>query len=355
MGVKTASCYDPVTGEWSAAPDMNAGRWYPTNTTLANGEVLVTSGSVDTKFHKNTLPQVWQPDEGACGSWRDLTGANQVEPLGAELYPWMFLAPDGKVFKAGPDDKTWSLPTAGTGAWTPGPPSSFGLRSYGSAVLYDAGKILIVGGSKLVAGAVPAPTATAETIDLTAGSPGWMSAGSMAFPRRQLDATVLPDDTVLVTGGTSGAGFDNETTPVLPAELWDPSDGSWKVMSSMTVPRMYHSTAVLLPDGRVLVAGGEGAGARQQQHEMEIYSPPYLFKGPRPTISSAPSETGYGTSFFVGTDQPQAIARMSLMRLPSVTHDFDQNARFLPLDFAPAPGGVTVTAPARPEIAPPGH
>jgi Ca2+-binding RTX toxin-like protein len=354
-GLSTASCYDPVTGGWSAAPDMNAGRWYPTNTTLASGEVLVTSGSADTSYRKNTLPQVWQPAGGACGSWRDLTGANELGPLGAELYPWMFLGPDGRVFKAGPDDQSWFLSTAGTGAWTDGPRSGFGLRTYGSAVQYDVGKILIVGGSRVSAGGVEAPTNTAEVIDLATGS-GWTSAGSLAIPRRHLSATVLPDGTVLVTGGTRGAGFNNEATPVLAAELWDPASRTWDTLAPMKVPRTYHSTTLLLPDGRVLVAGGgQGAGAAQQRNEIEIYSPPYLFKGPRPEISSAPTAATYGQSLFIGTDQAESITRVSLVRLPSVTHSFDQNSRFMTLSFASRPGGLDVTAPAIPEVAPPGH
>jgi len=354
VGLATASCYDPVTGEWSQAPNMNAGRWYPTNTTLANGDILVTSGSVDTHYTKNTLPQVWQAVGEPCGSWRDLTGADELEPLGSELYPWMFLGPDGSVFKAGPDGASWSLSTVGAGAWAPGPQSSMPLRSYGTAALYDAGRVLVVGGSGETAGVPDAPTATSEVIDLRAASPAWEPAGSMAVGRRHLSATVLPDGKVLVTGGTSGAGFNDQTSPALTGELWDPATKAWSSTAPMKVPRTYHSTSLLLPDGRVLVAGGgQGAGAARYHNEVEIYSPPYLFKGARPVISSAPSEIAYGTAFAVATDQ--AVARVSLTRLPSVTHSFDQNGRSVSLELEPIAGGVRVTPPADGNDAPPGH
>lgn len=354
VGLATASCYDPLTDMWSRAPNMNAGRWYPTNTTLANGDVLVTSGSVDINYTKNTLPQVWQADGEPCGRWRDLTGADELAPLGSELYPWMFLAPDGKVFKAGPDDASWWLSTAGSGDWSPGPVSSMPLRSYGTAVLYDAGRVLIVGGSGVTAGAAGTPTATAEVIDLAAARPAWEPAGTMAVGRRHLSATVLPDGKVLVTGGTSGDGFNNQTTPVLAGELWDPSTKTWSHAAPMTVPRTYHSTSVLLPDGRVLVAGGgQGAGAARYHNEVEVYSPPYLFKGRRPVITSAPLEITYGTPFAVLTDQ--AIARVSLIRLPSVTHSFDQNSRSVRLQFESSRDGIAITPPVDGSHAPPGH
>jgi hypothetical protein len=317
--------------------------------------VLVVSGTYGLPPTKNTLPQVWQPSGGPCGSWRDLTGANQLEPLGVELYPWMFLGPDGRVFKARPDASTWWLSAAAAGAWAPGPRSSFGLRNYGSAVLYDEGKILIAGGSPAGPTGPLAPTATTEVIDLVHGS-GWEPSGSMAFPRRHLSATVLADGTVLATGGTSGAGFNDEKTPVLATERWSPATRIWTTMAPMTVPRTYHSTALLLPDARVMVAGGgEGAGATEQHSEVELYSPPYLFKGPRPVISSAPPTATYGRPLLVETPPGQNIARVTLVRLPSVTHSFDQNSRFLNLTFQSRADGVVVTAPGNPNTAPPGH
>lgn len=356
IGLETATCFDPKTGAWTDAPHMNAGRWYPTNTTLHDGSVLVTSGSFDVPYRKNTLPQVWRPGTQPCGSWRDLTNADSELPLGVELYPWMFLAPDGRVFKAGPDRRTWFLDPAGAGSWQEGPQSGRELRKYGSAVLYDVGRILVVGGSTLTPGGADEPaTATAERIDLLAGS-GWQPAGAMKFARRHPGTAVLPDGTVLVTGGTSGAEFNDEAAAVREAELWDPASGAWKELSAARVGRTYHSTAMLLADGRVLVAGGgHGASASQQHGEIELFSPPYLFKGQRPVISFAPKVAHLGQSIVVGTAQGPMIARAALVRLPSVTHSFDQNMRFVPVTVAPTLGGVEVSLPASANVAPPGH
>ena len=109
VGLASASVYDPASDTWTPQPSMNAGRWYPTNTLLANGDVLVMSGAADKA--RNTLPQVWQ---AAAGTWRSLTSAQ----LGFPLYPNMFLAPNGKVFYAGPSAETRYLDTSGTGAWS---------------------------------------------------------------------------------------------------------------------------------------------------------------------------------------------------------------------------------------------
>jgi hypothetical protein len=341
MGVPFASLFNPSTNSWTRLPDMNAGRWYPTSTTLADGEVLVLSGTT-TPGVLNTLPQVLT----ANGTWRSLIGAQAAAPLGADLYPRMFVAPDGRVFKAGPDQDTWFLNTSGTGSWTPGPRSHFGLRTYGSTVMYAPGKILIAGGGD-------PPTATAEVIDLNVPNPTWRSVASMAFPRRQQNATLLPDGKVLVTGGSSGPGFSDEANPVLPAELWDPATERWSTLAAEQVPRLYHSTALLLPDGRVLSAGGGEPGTNHP--DGETFAPPYLFQGPRPTISSAPATASYGRTFTVGTPDAAGITKVSLIRLGSVTHAFDENQRYIGLGFTRTPGGLIVAAPANPNLAPPGH
>jgi hypothetical protein len=361
-GIPNASIYEPFGNVWTPLPNMNAGRWYPTNTTLANGETLVLSGSIDTAYTKNALPQVLQL---SSSSWRNLTNAEQQQlaspvpkPLGVDLYPRMFVAPDGRVFKSGPDKDTWFLDTAGTGNWLRGPDASFGLRTYGTAVMYAPGKILIAGGGDVNNGNTPNDDATnaVEVIDLNAATPAWRNVPSMALARRQLDSTVLPDGKVLITGGTGIAGFNNEANPVLPSEMFDPVTETWATVAAMQVPRGYHSTALLLPDGRVLSAGGgEGAGATSLHNDAELYSPPYLFKGPRPTITSAPTAVTYGQVFAVKTPNAAAIAKVSLIRLPSVTHSFDENARFITASFAPSSDGINVTAPSSGNVCPPGH
>lgn len=337
VGFPHVAIYNASSNNFTATPDMNAGRWYPTTTVLANGDVLVVTGDVNGNTNADPLPQVYHP---ATNSWRNLTSAQLVLPL----YPVMFVAPNGKVFNAGPNPATRFLDTSGTGTWTTGPHQSFtAYRTYGPGVMYDSGKILMVGGGD-------PPTATAETINLNAATPAWTKTGSMHFARRQHNAVVLPDGKVLIVGGSSAGGFDTSTSPVAPTEMWDPATGQFTVMASIAVYRGYHSTAILLPDGRVLSAGGNVGGPNAQ-----IYSPPYLFAGTRPTISSAPTSAGFGQSVFIGTPNATSITKVSFIRLGSTTHTFDQSTRFMHLNFTQAANGLNVTMPANGNIAPPGH
>ncbi len=359
LGLVSASLYQADTNTWTKLSAMNAGRWYPTNTTLANGEVLVTSGTTDVAYTKNLLSQVWQP---ATQTWRDLVNAQAQsvngQALGIDLYPRMFVAPDGRVFKAGPDPDSWFLDTANGGNWTAGPLTHWRVvRSYGTAAMYEPGKILIAGGGDPADGDTnDDETATAEVINLNDANPAWRTVASMNFARRHLNGALLPDGSILVIGGVAGEGFDNESRPVFAAELWNPVSETWTLLPSAQSIRGYHSTALLLPDGRVLTAGGgQGGGAVGNHTESEIYFPPYLFKGPRPVINAVPLTLNYSDTFVVQTPNAASIAKVSLIRLPSVTHAFDQNQRFLSLDFTPGSGSLTVSAPVSANLAPPGH
>ena len=331
VGLANASIYDPAAnppqGAWTALPAMNAGRWYPTATVLANGDVLVVSGSIDGTVGGNTVPQVF---EVRSGTWRNLA------LLGMDLYPQMLLAPNGKVFNSGPTQNTRYLDTAGSGTWSFVANRVGPYRDYGSAVMYAPGKVLVMGGGD-------PPTNTAEVIDLNQPSPTWRAVGSMAFARRQLNATLLPDGNVLVTGGTSSPGFNDPAGAVHAAELWNPTTEQWTTLASSSgIPRVYHSTALLLPDARVLSMGGNG----NLQKTSEIYSPPYLFKGTRPTITSAPTSVAYGQSFFVQTPDAAAISKVTMLRLSSVTHAFNMSQYTSTLSFSQATGGLNVVAPS---------
>lgn len=340
VGEPHTNIFDYRNNTWVRGPDMNAGRWYPTNCTLGNGEVLVASGTDENK-QLNKLPQVFQ----ANGSWRSLTNAAAQN---LPLYPWLLLAPNGKVFNPGPDRATRFLNTAGTGSWIPGPTSNFGYRDYGSSVMYDDGKVLIVGGGP--------PTNSAEVVNLNFGIPVWRNVAGMAFARRQMNATILADGKVLVTGGTSGTGFNNPNGSVLAAEIWDPNTERWTTMAGMRVIRIYHSTAVLLPDGRVL-SGGGGLGGNDIEHrDIEIYSPPYLFNGARPTITSAPATISQGQTFTVATPNANDIAEVTLVKLSSTTHAFNEGQRINYLSFTPvSQTSLNVTAPGSANLCSPGH
>ena len=170
--------------------------------------------------------------------------------------------------------------------------------------------------------------------------------------RKLFNATLLADGTVLVTGGSRGTEDPNTrpTNPAYECELWDPATGTWTQMASLTKIRTYHSIALLLPDGRVLSAGGVFG-----TNSAEIYSPPYLFRGSRPTITSAPAGITYGQSFFVGTPDATSISQVTFIALGSVTHGFNMGQHISRPLFSQATGGLNVTAPSNPNNTPPGY
>ena len=322
---------------WNSGPPMARGRWYPTTTTMGNGDVVITAGE-DQQAVTVDIPEVW-----SNGSVRQLTGAAKVFPF----YPRAFVAPDGRLYYAGATGSTHYLSLAGNGAWTPGPPRLYPGRNYGSAVMYDNGKILYAGGAYT--------TNTAEIIDLNESSPAWHWTDPMAFARRHLNLTVLPTGEVLATGGVAGTTFNDISTGVHAAEIWDPTTGHWTTLASSSITRGYHATSLLLPDGRVLHGGsGDGAGAPNQRN-AEIFSPPYLFRGARPAITSVPSDLSYGGTFRLETPDAASITHVSLIRLGAVTHAFDQGQRFQRLAFTADAAGLQVTAPASGNQAPPGY
>jgi galactose oxidase len=373
-GLNTAHVYNPFSNTWEMLPDMKNGRWYPSVVALPSGEMLVLSGQIDTlsdappneDIHGfNNLPQVWGP-----GGWRDLTGAKDKK---FQLYPFLHVAPNGKVFMAGTLPDTRYLDTTGTGQWTMLATHVLDkTRDYGSSVMYADGKIIVMGGSD-------PPTPTAEVIDLNEAHPAWKNVEPMHFARRQMNAAILPDGKVFVSGGSSGPTFSNGSFKVLETECWDPATGHWTLLAAQAEARLYHSTLVLLPDGRLLSAGGGqptfpgdfgdhsgGTGPPtsppsdpddvNDHYTGQIYSPPYLFQsGKRPAIKSAPTDVGYGESFTVATDDAASIRKVTWIRLPSVTHSFNQNQRINVLGFTANAADLSVKAPADRNLAPPGH
>ena len=343
-GITDAFIFNSSNNTWTQTNlPMSAGRWYPSAVTVGNGEIAVLSGA-DPGGGTNT-PEVWQTNSG--GGWRLLTNAT----LSLPLYPMMHLAPNGKVFVSGPDSTTRYLDTSGTGAWTTVATRVGANREYGSSVMYDVGKVLIMGGGDPVVN-------TAEVIDLNAGSPAWSSVGNMASARRQMNATILPNGKVFVTGGTTNAG-NEPAGQVLSSEMWSPSTGNFTTMASAQTPRLYHSTAILLPDGRVISAGGGRPGTEYKN--AEIFSPPYLFvsgggAATRPTIDSHLSKSVRpGSTIFVTTPDATNISDVTLIALSSVTHTRNMNQRFNRLSFTQGMGGLNVTLPSSSNSIPPGY
>jgi hypothetical protein len=345
-------------------PSMAHARWYPTLTTLPDGRILVMGGR-DENNNLVTTPEILDNNQ-----WIELTGAGAVN---IPYYPRNFVAPDGRIFYAGERIRSRWFNVNGSGSWTLGPNHIWqNNRDYGTAVMYEPGKILYAGGGGHTGwGQSPdpdatAPTATAEIVDLNQASPTWQNTSPMSFARRHLNSTILPDGQVLVTGGTSGGGFVNinEGLATKAAEVWNPATGEWTTLASNAVMRTYHSVSLLLPDGTVLHGASGNAQAIQpgggvvdlaDQNSHEIFSPPYLFKGARPTITSAPATVAYEATFSVATPNAAQVTEVRWIRLGSVTHAFDMNQRANKLVFTRTSTGVDVVAPADGRLAPPGH
>jgi hypothetical protein len=339
LGLPNSNLFDFRTNTWTAGADMAQGRWYPTATTLSNGEVLVIAGT-DQVGATVTIPEV----RTTSGAWRQLTAA----PRPLAYYPRDFLAPNGSVFYAGHLQQTYYLNTSGTGSWTFVANRVVADRSWGAAVMYRPGKVLYVGGGS-------PPTATAEVIDLNQPAPAWRLVGSMANPRRQLNLTIMPDGRVLATGGTSAPGFSDPSGGVHAAEVWDPGTEQWQTWASNAVTRVYHSTTVLLPDGRLVHAGSGDSPNLPNEESAEIYEPPYLFNGPRPIISSVSCQWKYGQKITLATPDAASITRVSLVRLMSTTHGDDMNQRYSVVSFTRQAGSLSVVAPTGRTRVPPGH
>jgi len=193
---------------------------------------------------------------------------------------------------------------------------------------------------------------------MTQTSPVWHQVASMSFARTYHSTTLLPDGNVLVTGGGTTTTAGDVADAVLPAEMWSPATETWTTLASMSAPRLYHSEALLLPDGRVLIMGGgrfDNSNEVTDQLSAEFFAPPYLFRGPRPTITSAPSKLSYGQNFTVSTPDAGRIANVVLIRFGADTHDINMSQRYLPLSFAIGTGSLIVTAPVNSNLAPPAN
>jgi len=350
FGQPRASVFSPASEKFTDLPPMSGGRWYPTGTVLGNGSVLVDSGLNDTNGAINPTVQIWTGT-----AW---TAAGTIFP-DVPLYPRQHLLPSGKVFESGANrDSQLYDPVAHT--FTEVATTNFGSnRDYGTSVLLPLTpasgfkpRVMILGGAS------PAATDTTELIDLSVPSPAWVEGPKMVSGRVQLNATILPNGKVLVSGG-SKTDEDNAAA-VKEAQLYDPESNAFSSASAMEFPRLYHSNTLLLPDATVLALGGNPV-RKVYQHEIEVYSPPYLFNADgsaakRPAISSVvPAAVTYGARFKVRTPDAKSVKAVVLVRAGAVTHAFDMEQRLVGMTFIVGAGALTVKAPANANLAPPGY
>ena len=288
-----------------------------------------------------------------------------------ELYPRNFLMPSGRTLVAGPDPAdSWFYNQIGA---APGNAFSWGelpnfnggeTRQWSTSVLEPgtpagSSKVTIMGGTPFGGGT----QRTAETIDDANPGQGWQPAPSLNIGRSHHNTVLLPDGSKVAVGGGVGSGaqglytFEDEQRQI---ELYDPTSGSWRLGASQAEGRAYHSTAALLPDGRVISAGdnyngtiGQPGGDRTDT--AEIYQPPYLFKGARPTISAAPPSVAWGDTF--GINSPDPVSRAVLMAPAATTHGYDMNQRHVELQVTNtvAGTGIDVVSPPNARVAPPGY
>ncbi|HEX5384860.1 MAG TPA: galactose oxidase-like domain-containing protein, partial [Propionibacteriaceae bacterium] len=340
---------------WSRGPDMAAARWYPAVQALGNNEAVIVGGGP-------TVPEVYQTD----GKLRRLSNASGYSD---RLYAFLTTRPNGLVELMGPPTQMNTINTSGTGAITATKARDGINRTYGGFATYDKGKVLVAGGGDITEGGQSdVPTKTAVVVDVNGSTTTVSSTASMSVGRRQHNLTILADGSVLATGGMSRATNANVDLddPVFAAERWNPATETWTVLAGASRVRQYHSSATLLPDGRVLTGGGGVCATCVSQgyleKNVEYFEPPYLYKkdgsgqkATRPVISSVPSTTTYGQDFDISSTQAGAIAKVGLVRLGAATHSQDQGQRYVPLSFTASSSTITATAPANSNIAPAGY
>ena len=336
-GTDKVSIFDPASSRWRSTEPMRYARWYPTPTETPGGRILIFSG-----WDLEGEPPIRQIERFDPATERVRSLAERANQR-MELYPRMHLLPSGNLFWAGEPART-KLFDLSSKTWSFVSSMEHGDRYAGASVLLPGlRRVLAIGGGNPV-------TATTELIDVSDGSPRWRFAEPMHEARKHANAVLLPDGTVLVVGGGQRGEYRD---PVFGAELYDPGTDTWTRLAAQRGPRTYHSTALLLPDGRVLSAGSDSGSPLQETGE--IFSPPYLFRGPRPAIASAPSRLGYGETFSIGTPDAADVARISLMKAGSTTHGVDFAQRSVEVAFTAIDDDSLVgTGPVSGAEAPPG-
>ncbi len=376
LGLNAAWVFDVASNNLRRIESIKHGRWYPTHVTLADGKVLVVGGW-DEYGVQNRLAELFDPSTEKFSIWYDpqsteswCAGQGQdpaIMPGAGEtcygpgvapnvlLYPRMHLMPEGLVAVCG-QSKTMRTFNPATGVWKFAGNMLFGsARGYGSSVLLplqnttqEKGSILIFGGT---ATADDYATTSAEilTPSGTSLSSRWTTASN--FGRKHPIPVIMPDGKILVIGGTA---FQNlSSTKIMEAELFDPVTETWETLPAMTVPRQYHSSAILLPDGRVWT-GGTTYSLTSRELRVEYFVPHYYNSSSRPTISGDPLVGNYGQTITIPTPDAPDIDAASLVMLSTETHagNMDQRLVWLQIQNKSATE-VVVSAPINGNIAPP--
>lgn len=361
-------------GTWTHVAACARGRWYPTCVTLPDGKVLVVGGSVratNQPLLANTTFEIYDPATGIVTPEADIPDDGFAA---FSSYPFVIVLPGNRALvHFGTRTRFLDLATRQfTSAVLEATerPDKNG-RTYGiegSAVLLPLlpsssppyrPRVMVIGGGG------PAPvtqqtpaTDTCEILDLGATDPQWTLVAPMKRRRVMPDAVLLPDGHVFACNGSSAGASDNAVNPVFDAEMYDPETDTWTLLCHASVPRLYHATALLLPDGRVLTAGTDcawnPAPYNVSQLKVEVFNPPYCFR-PRPDIGYPGLYIDHGHEFDVPTTSADAIQSAVLMRCGSVTHSFNSDQRCVGVPIvARTSTTVRLAVPSDSAVAPPG-
>jgi Domain of unknown function (DUF1929)/Glyoxal oxidase N-terminus len=323
------------------ADKLSRARWYPSVMTMPNGDVLVTGGLVNNSLYSIT-PDLYTPGKG----WRKLDGATSDSAFGFLnwFYPRTWVAPNGQAFIVNQTGTTFMLDTAGTGKIRTTPLIlPMGYHSHPST-MFAPGRILTIRGTAV------------QVVDLRGARPTATALPNLPRLRHWANLTALADGQLLLSGGS--AELNKAIRVTYQTALWNPDTMKWTPGATAAKMRLYHSIAILLPDGRVLTGGG-GAPGPETRLDAELYSPPYLFKADgtlaeRPVIQDAPAYVSWGSAFSAQVQASGGASRVTLVRTGSITHSSDCDQRFMALSFKQDGSRLSITAPASSSEAPPG-
>jgi galactose oxidase len=348
------SFYDPKTNEFTRGPDMKMARGYQTSVTTSDNRVFTIGGAYSGP-RKGKDGEIY---DAKTNTWKALPGAKVAPMLTVDgegiwredNHAWLFAWKNGSVFQAGPSKAMNWYGTAGTGSQV-----AAGIRDPISAsmcgifVMYEPGKILSAGGSPSYTNSDANARAHITTIDEPNANPKVERIADMAYPRGFSNAVVLPDGTVLVSGGQRRSMVFTDDQGVLQPELFDPATKSWRTLAPQAVPRNYHGVSILLADGRVFSGGGGlcyvGNIGRSSANcnklvdhaDGQVFSPPYLFnadgsEATRPAIAMISSTSvKVGGRLTVTMDGSAKGLKYTLIRIGSVTHSVNSDQRRIPL------------------------
>jgi hypothetical protein len=353
----TAFLFDPVTRQWTQVPSMQDGRWYPTVVTLGNGSILALSGIDATGNSYSRQPELYSGSSG----WLAFRPTSSPFPM----YSHLFLLSTGQLFYSGANFLGSATPTPRLLTF----PKKFNQPITEKAVAGLVGadfcnqaasvllppaqnqQVMILGGGN---GADMA-TSRVNIVDLRGSTPAYQAGASLHYARMHLGAVLLPNRTVFVCNGSAMSEDVSQT--LLPGEIYDPyaTPPAWSVVATPSVPgRVYHSCALLLPDGSVLTAGGNPLRG-SYENRLEVYLPPYMAAPSRPVIQSAPTSVLAGGQITIQTPQASTIRWVHLMRPMAVTHSCETEQRLVDLPISSKTStSLTVTVSSNLNIAPAG-